>query len=76
MIPIDSGNVRDFLIACVIACSVCGLIRRFHYNHEGWQRLEIHQSVDLGEKTGLRRQPVSSRGHGKAQQDALVFSRS
>ncbi|MBV8773110.1 MAG: hypothetical protein JO166_12400 [Deltaproteobacteria bacterium] len=50
MIPLDSGNLRDFVLACVIGVSFYALVRLPHYDNEIWSRMKICQHVYLGEK--------------------------
>jgi hypothetical protein len=52
MIPIDSGSLRDLLIASVIVASLYGLIRFFHDYDEVWSAVEIHQHLNLGGNEG------------------------
>jgi hypothetical protein len=51
MIPIDRGNLRDCLIACLIIVSCYMPIRLFHYHGQLWPRVKIHQRVEVGEKS-------------------------
>jgi hypothetical protein len=50
MIPIDSGNLRDCLIACLIIVCCYTPIRLFHYHDQLWPRVKIQHRVDAGEK--------------------------
>ena len=50
MIPIDSGNLRDCLIACLIVVCCYTPIRLFHYHDQLWPRAKIQHRVDAGEK--------------------------
>jgi hypothetical protein len=52
MIPIDSGNLRDLLIAGVIVASLYGLIRVSHDHDEVWPGVEIHQHLKMGGNGG------------------------
>lgn len=72
MIPINTGNVRDVLIACVIVASWYGLIRLPRYHDEVRSRVEIR--VNRSEKTRSWRRSASSQAGMEVQQNSVVFS--
>jgi hypothetical protein len=81
MIPIDSGNLRDCLIACLIVVCCYTPIRLFHYHDQLWPRVKIHQRVNLGEKRVPRhyracsgRSPLMFRDASDCDGNSVVFS--
>ena len=81
MIPIDSGNLRDCLIACLIVVSCYMPVRFFHYHDQLWSRVKIHERVDLGEKivqlhdrACSGRSPLMFRDASDCDWNSVVFS--
>jgi hypothetical protein len=70
--PLNAGNVRDVLMACVIVASLYGLIRVPRYHHEVQSRAEIR--INLGEKTRSWRRSASSQASMEVQQDSAIFA--